>query len=41
MKVVIADMTGTVTSNVEKEEVIAEVRARGNKTMEKYPIVAD
>ena len=34
----IAEMIETVLSNVENEEVIAQVRARVNKTMEKYPI---
>lgn len=36
----IAEMIETVLSNVENEEVIAQVRARVNKTMEKYPIFA-
>ena len=34
----IAEMIETVLSNVENEAVIAEVRARVNKTMEKYPL---
>ena len=36
----IAEMIETVLSNVENEAVIAEVRARVNKTMEKYPLFA-
>ena len=36
----IAEMIETVLSNVDNEEVIAQVRARVNKTMEKYPIFA-
>ena len=36
----IAEMIETVLSNVENEAVITEVRARVNKTMEKYPLFA-
>ena len=36
----IAEMIGTVLSNVDNEEVIAQVRARVNETMKKYPIFA-
>lgn len=36
----IAEMIETVLSNVDNEQVIAEVRARVNKTMAKYPIFA-
>ena len=41
LMVEIAEMIETVLSNVDNEAVIAEVRARVNKTMEKYPIFAD
>ena len=34
----IAEMIETVLSNVENEEVIAQVRARVNETMKKYPL---
>lgn len=34
----IAEMIETVLSNVDNEEVIAQVRARVNETMKKYPI---
>ena len=34
------DMIEKVLSNVENEAVITEVRARVNKTMEKYPLFA-
>ena len=37
----IAEMIETVLSNVENEEVIAQVRARVNETMKKYPLFAD
>ena len=37
----IAEMIETVLSNVEDEEVIAQVRARVNETMKKYPLFAD
>ena len=36
----IAEMIETVLSNVDNEEVIAQVRARVNETMKKYPIFA-
>ena len=36
----IAEMIETVLSNVENEEVIAQVRARVNETMKKYPLFA-
>ena len=36
----IAEMIETVLSNVDNEQVIAEVRARVNKTMANYPIFA-
>lgn len=36
----IAEMIETVLSNVDNEQVIADVRARVNKTMEKYPLFA-
>lgn len=36
----IAEMIETVLSNVDNPEVIAEVRARVNKTMESYPLFA-
>lgn len=36
----IAEMIETVLSNVDKEEVIAKVRARVNETMKNYPIFA-
>ena len=35
----IAEMIETVLSNVENEEVIAQVRARVNETMKKYPLL--
>lgn len=35
----IAEMIETVLSNVDNEEVIAQVRARVNETMKKYPIL--
>ena len=37
----IAEMIETVLSNVENEEVIAQVRTRVNETMKKYPIFKD
>ena len=36
----IAEMIETVLSNVDNEEVIAQVRARVNETMKKYPLFA-
>ena len=36
----IAEMIETVLSNVDNEAVIASVRERVNKTMEKYPLFA-
>ena len=36
----IAEMIETVLSNVDNEEVIAQVRARVNETMKQYPIFA-
>ena len=36
----IAEMIETVLSNVENETVIAQVRARVNATMKKYPLFA-
>ena len=36
----IAEMIETVLSNVENEEVISSVRARGNETMKTYPLFA-
>jgi glycine hydroxymethyltransferase len=36
----IAEMIETVLSNVDNEKVIADVRNRVNKTMEKYPLFA-
>ena len=36
----IAEMIETVLSNVDNEEVIAQVRSRVNETMKKYPIFA-
>ncbi len=35
----IAEMIETVLSNVDNEEVIAQVRARVNETMKKYPFL--
>ena len=37
----IAEMIETVLSNIDNEDVIAQVRNRVNSTMEKYPIFAD
>ena len=36
----IAEMIETVLSNVENEEVIANVRNRVNETMKNYPLFA-
>ena len=36
----IAEMIETVLSNVDNEEVIAQVRAHVNETMKQYPIFA-
>ena len=36
----IAEMIETVLSNVDNEEVIAQVRARVNETMKAYPLFA-
>ena len=36
----IAEMIETVLSNVDNEEVIAQVRARVNETMKSYPLFA-
>ena len=41
LMVEIAEMIETVLSNVEDEKVIAQVRERVNKTMQKYPLFAD
>jgi glycine hydroxymethyltransferase len=40
LMVEIAEMIETVLSNVENEEVIAQVRERVNKTMANYPLFA-
>jgi glycine hydroxymethyltransferase len=36
----IAEMIETVLSNVDNEEVIAQVRARVNEKMKEYPLFA-